>query len=136
MAKKREPTTIEAERLKRFLSHRGEYPPPPAPSEGDSDSDTQGRTHTPSDTQEHPQPHTQGQGDTHTPPSGDAYTQGDVPTPRPTPRMRRVNIYLREDQIEWLDRMAEAAGDGVNRSDWVRYAVDDVRRRMEGHTQG
>lgn len=134
MAKKREPTTIEAERLKRFLSHRGEYTPPSTPSE--SDSDTQGRTHTPSDTQEHPQPHTQGQGDTHTPPSGDTYAHGDVPTPRPTPRMRRVNIYLREDQIEWLDRMAEAAGEGVNRSDWVRYAVDDVRRRMEGHTQG
>lgn len=134
MANNREPTTIEAERLKRFLSHRGEYTPPPTPSEGDSD--TQGRTHTPSDTQGYPQPHPQGQGDTHTPPSGDVYTQDDVPTPRPTPRMRRVNIYLREDQIEWLDRMAEAAGDGVNRSDWVRYAVDDVRRRMEGHTQG
>jgi len=43
--------------------------------------------------------------------------------------MKRTQIYLRPDQIAWLDKKAEQSGKGVTRSDWVRYAVDELMRR-------
>lgn len=55
------------------------------------------------------------------------HTPDDAPTPRIN--MKRTQIYLRPDQIAWLDKKAEQSGKGVTRSDWVRYAVDELMRR-------
>lgn len=53
-----------------------------------------------------------------------------TPTPTPTPRehMVRTQIYLRPDQIRWLDKMVTRMGGGVTRSDWIRYAIDEAMR--------
>lgn len=50
--------------------------------------------------------------------------------PAPKEYMVRVQHYLRPDQIKWLDRMAKRTGRGVTRSDYIRYAVDELRRRL------
>ena len=36
----------------------------------------------------------------------------------------RTQIYLREDQTEFLDELARQVGDGCSRSEWIRYAID------------
>ena len=68
---------------------------------------------------------------THTPAYTSPYTSAYTPDDAPTPRiiMKRTQIYLRPDQIAWLDKKAEQSGKGVTRSDWVRYAVDELMRR-------
>lgn len=52
------------------------------------------------------------------------------PEPAPREHMVRTQLFLRPDQIAWLDGLAKERG--VTRSDWMRYAVDELRRTMEG----
>lgn len=61
---------------------------------------------------------------THTP------DQVHIPPPAPREHMQRTQMYLRPDQIRWLDHMAKRTGRGVTRSDWLRYAVDELMRRL------
>ena len=68
---------------------------------------------------------------THTSEHTPAYTSSHTSELEPAPpvRMQRTQIYLRPDQIKWLDKKAKKTGKGVTRSDWVRYAVDELMRR-------
>lgn len=71
---------------------------------------------------------------TPTPTNAPTHTRTHTPMPTPREHMVRTQIYLRPDQIEWLDQIARETGRGVTRSDWVRYAVDELRRAMESET--
>lgn len=70
--------------------------------------------------------------------SKETHAQAHAHAPKARENMVRSHFHLRRDQIEFLDRLAEASGKGVHRSDWVRYAIDrlmiDMEDRSEGHS--
>lgn len=68
----------------------------------------------------------------------DEHTPTPVYTSQPAPRenMVRTQHFLRPDQIAWLDSLVKRTGGGVTRSDWLRYAVDELRRTMEARGEG
>lgn len=65
--------------------------------------------------------------ETHTP----EYTPPELMAPTPREHMIRVQHYLRPDQVTRLDQLAKRTGQGVTRSDWLRYAVDLLLRQMD-----
>lgn len=50
--------------------------------------------------------------------------------PRPGPRRGNTAVRMSEEQVKALDRLAEL--DGVNRSDEIRRAVDEMIERRKG----
>lgn len=93
--------------------------------------DTPPAPHTPTALDAYTLPHTS----PYTSPHTAVYTSAQPPryAPEPAPRehMVRTQVFLRPDQIAWLDELARRTGKGVTRSDWLRYCVDKVRREME-----
>lgn len=72
-------------------------------------------------------PQQEAETETHTP----EYTPPELMAPAPREHMVRVQHYLRPDQIRRLDVLAKRTGQGVTRSDWLRYAVDLLLRQMD-----
>lgn len=112
--------------------------PPPPSTPADTRTPEHTSTHTPHEVASHTSADTPPSTteDTPVPPPGSTVAHTPVQTPMPTPKehMKRTNIYLRPDQIAWLDELADKTGLGVSRSDWVRYAIDELRRSMDAHT--
>lgn len=107
MAKRRHDTGIDAARL---AALQGAVTPPAAPQQERQAQTAQ-----------------EAGAETHTP----EYTPLEIPQPAPREHMVRVQHYLRPDQIRRLDVLAKRTGQGVTRSDWLRYAVDLLLRQMD-----
>ena len=66
------------------------------------------------------QAHTQEQAHAHE----QAHIQAHAPKPKKT--MQRAHFFLPAEQIAFLDKMAAKSGEGVTRSDWLRYAISKL----------
>jgi len=73
------------------------------------------------------QPHAHAHAQTH----AQAHTQAHAPTPKKA--MQRAHFFLPPDQLAFLDQLANQSGEGVSRSDWLRYAIT---RLMEANDNG
>jgi hypothetical protein len=52
-------------------------------------------------------------------------------TPQAKKSMKRAHFFLPPEQLAFLDKMAAKAGEGVSRSDWLRYAISRLMQDAE-----